>query len=60
MRTILIIIIGIHGVIHLFGFLKAFEIFAFKNLSQTITKPIGVLWLITFVLFMMFVTLHKK
>lgn len=50
MRIVLTILIGIHGIIHLFGFLKAFGITEFKAISQPISKPFGVIWLIAFIL----------
>ncbi|HCY00554.1 MAG TPA: hypothetical protein DG754_10485 [Bacteroidales bacterium] len=52
MRIILAILIGLHGIIHLFGFLKAFGISEFNSISQPISKPLGILWLLAFVLFM--------
>ena len=51
MRIALIILIGIHGIIHLFGFLKAFGISDFNGLSQPISKTFGIAWLLGFVLF---------
>lgn len=51
MRIALTILIGIHGVIHLFGFLKAFEISEFNAISQPISKTFGIFWLLTFLLF---------
>lgn len=51
MRIALIIIIGIHGLIHLFGFLKAFGFAEFDQLSQAISKSSGILWLLSFLLF---------
>ncbi|GAB4160673.1 MAG: hypothetical protein Tsb0033_16980 [Winogradskyella sp.] len=51
MRTALIILIGIHGIIHLFGFLKAFGISEFNAISQPISKTFGLVWLLTFILF---------
>lgn len=51
MRIVLTISIGIHGIIHLFGFLKAFGITEFKALSQPISKPFGIIWFIVFILF---------
>lgn len=51
MRIALIILIGIHGVIHLFGFLKAFDISEFNAISQPISRTFGLVWLLTFVLF---------
>lgn len=52
MRTFLIILIGIHGIIHLFGFLKAFDIAEFNAIAQPITKPLEVLRLLVFILFL--------
>jgi len=51
MRVILILLIGIHGIIHLFGFLKAFGISEFNAITQPISKPFGLLWLLAFLLF---------
>ena len=51
MRIVLTILIGIHGIIHLFGFLKAFGTSEFTTISQPISKTIGIIWLLTFVLF---------
>jgi len=51
MRIILIILIIIHGIIHLFGFFKAFGISEFNAISQPISKTFGIIWLLTFVLF---------
>lgn len=51
MRIALIIILAIHGIIHLFGFLKAFGIAKFDEVSNPISKPYGIVWLIAFILF---------
>lgn len=51
MRVTFIVIIALHGVIHLFGFLKAFDLSGFNAISQPISRPMGLLWLIAFVLF---------
>tara|TARA_R110002072_G_scaffold58432_10_gene149042 strand:+ start:720 stop:1832 length:1113 start_codon:yes stop_codon:yes gene_type:complete len=51
MRIAVSIIIGIHGLIHLFGFLKAFGIAEFNSISQPISRNFGVLWLLGFILF---------
>ena len=50
MRIALIILIGIHGIIHLFGFLKAFGISEFNAITQPISKTFGLVWLLTFIL----------
>lgn len=51
MRTALTIWIGIHGIIHLFGFLKAFGISGFNAISQPISKTYGIFWLLACLLF---------
>ncbi|MCG8573594.1 MAG: hypothetical protein MI810_01815 [Flavobacteriales bacterium] len=53
MRLALIILISIHGIIHLFGFFKAFEIAEFNTINQPISRALGLIWLLTFVLFAM-------
>ncbi len=57
MRIALIILIGIHGIIHLFGFLKAFGLSEFTAISQPISKTFGVVWLLTFLLFALAIVL---
>lgn len=57
MRIALIIFIGIHGIIHLFGFLKAFGVYEFNAISQSISKFSGFVWLLTFVLFVVAIVL---
>jgi len=51
MRIALTILIVIHGIIHLFGFFKAFGISEFNAISQTISKTYGIFWFLTFLLF---------
>lgn len=51
MRIALTILIGIHGMIHLFGFLKAFGLSEFNAIAQPVSKPLGILWLLAFILF---------
>lgn len=51
MRIALVLFIGIHGIIHLFGFLKAFGISEFTAISQPISKTYGFVWLVAFILF---------
>jgi len=46
MKTVLIILLILHGAIHVMGFVKAFEILPVKEITQSISKPFGVLWLI--------------
>lgn len=46
MRIALLIILAIHALIHLFGFLKAFEIAEFEALRQPVSRSFGILWLL--------------
>ncbi|WP_047414929.1 DUF6544 family protein [Cellulophaga sp. Hel_I_12] len=43
-------ILLLHGLIHLIGFVKAFQFASINQLTQSISKPIGILWLLTFIL----------
>ena len=60
MRIVFTIIIGINGIIHLFGFLKAFGITEFKAISEPISKPFGIIWLTVFILFTAIAILFLK
>lgn len=51
MRIAFTILIGLHGIIHLFGFLKAFGIFQFDTISLSVSRTLGVLCLAAFFLF---------
>lgn len=57
MRLILVLIIIIHSLIHLLGFVKAFGIYNVQQLTQTIPKSVGVIWLIAFCFFLISATL---
>lgn len=46
MRTVLFIVIGIHGLIHLIGFFNAFNLKGFEQFTQFVSKTSGILWLI--------------
>jgi hypothetical protein len=51
LRLIFTFIILIHGLIHLMGFVKAFQLAEIPQLTQAISKPRGILWLICTILF---------
>lgn len=53
MKTIFLLLVVIHGLIHMMGFLKAFEIAKLDQLTQSISKPIGMVWLLTLLLFLL-------
>jgi hypothetical protein len=52
MKWIFVSIIILHGLIHALGFLKAFQLAEINQLTQHISKPIGVLWLLALILFL--------
>jgi hypothetical protein len=51
MKEIFASIVIIHGLIHSMGFLKAFQLAEINQLTQDIPRPIGLLWLISALLF---------
>ena len=51
MKIIFIMILLIHGLIHLMGFSKAFDYGNITQLTKEISKPMGLLWLIAALLF---------
>jgi hypothetical protein len=52
MRVTFFVLVLLHGFIHILGFVKAFGFRDVKELSMTISKPMGVLWLINTLLFL--------
>ncbi len=50
-RILVIIVLLLHGSIHLFGFMKAFRLSNIHQLSLSVSKPWGILWLVTALLF---------
>jgi hypothetical protein len=52
MRIAFFILVLLHGVIHILGFVKAFGFSDVKELSMAISKPMGILWLVTTLLFL--------
>ncbi|MBL7924691.1 MAG: hypothetical protein JNL88_10880 [Bacteroidia bacterium] len=52
MRTLLVMLIFVHGGLHLLGFVKAFGFSEVKQLAQPISKRRGMLWLIAALLFL--------
>ena len=57
-KYIFIIITLIHGLFHFKRFSKAFEFSYFTQLSKEISKPTGIIWLGTAILFMVCVVLY--
>lgn len=45
MRIVFFIVLLLHGAIHLMGFIQAYGIAKLNNLPQTLSRPVGILWL---------------
>ena len=45
------ILMILHGLVHLMGFVKAFNLTELKEIKQEISRPMGLLWLTTVLLF---------
>lgn len=58
MRIFLILLLFVHGLIHLMGFAKAFSPAAIPALTKEITKPAAILWLTAAVLFLITALLY--
>ncbi len=52
MKIAFLLILLIHGLIHLMGFVKALGLAEIEQLSRPISKPLGWVWLLTALLFM--------
>lgn len=44
-RAALVMVLAVHGVIHLMGFGKAFALLELEQLTQPISRDMGVAWL---------------
>ena len=51
LRYFFAFVVFVHGLIHLLGFVKAFNLTEISQLTQPISKPRGILWLICTILF---------
>jgi hypothetical protein len=51
MQLAWLIFIGLHGLIHLLGFVKAYELARIDSLTKPIGRPTGLLWLLAAGLF---------
>jgi hypothetical protein len=52
LNIIFIIITTVHGLVHLMGFMKAFDLAKIPQLTANISKHVGVAWLAAFALFL--------
>jgi hypothetical protein len=62
MKIVFALLLVLHGLIHMMGFAKAFQLASINQLTQSISKPMGMLWVLTSILFILsaFVFLIKK
>ena len=51
MRIVLVLLIILHGLIHLMGFAKAFQFGEMAQFAKEISRPMGILWLLAALLF---------
>lgn len=58
LKTIIVFVTFFHGFIHFMGFSKAFGYGNVTQLTKEISKPVGVLWLTTGLLFLTFMALY--
>ena len=56
MKHVFAIIVGLHGLIHIMGFVSAFFSTSMDKQVMGISKPIGSLWLVAFILFLVAAT----
>ncbi|MBK8623491.1 MAG: hypothetical protein IPN79_17455 [Saprospiraceae bacterium] len=54
MKILYFLIVLFHGLIHLLGFVKGFGLKEIKELTQPISKPMGLLWLFSFLLLLLY------
>lgn len=52
LKIFFLTVLFIHGMIHALGFVKAFQLAEINQLTQNISKPIGIFWLIALILFL--------
>lgn len=58
MKITFLIIVLLHGLIHLLGFVKGFELKEVKELTLPISKSLGLVWLAATILFLTYGVLH--
>lgn len=60
MRILFLIIILLHALIHILGFVKGFGFREIKELTMPISKPMGLLWLIAAILLVIYGILYFR
>lgn len=52
MKYVVVVLLVMHGLIHLLGFVKAFDLVQPPQMQATISRPVGLIWLIAALLLM--------
>ncbi|AFN73806.1 hypothetical protein MROS_0563 [Melioribacter roseus P3M-2] len=60
MRTFALVILSVHGIIHLLGFIKAFDLMKVEELKSYISKRDGILWLLATLLLLSAAVLYSN
>ncbi len=58
LRSVFLALLAIHGLIHLLGFVKAFQFAEVAQLTKSISRPTGILWLLATILFLVTAVLY--
>lgn len=58
MRTAFLIFVLVHALLHLLGFVKAFDLSVVNKILQPISKPLGLIWLLAFLCFILVTILY--
>lgn len=58
MKWFVFVVALLHGLIHLLGFVKGFELKEVKELTMNISKPMGLIWLSATLFFVLFAVLY--
>jgi len=53
MKIVFAVFLVVHGLIHLIGTAKAFDVADIPQLTQAIARPLGILWLLAAALFLL-------
>lgn len=57
-KIIISFVMVVHGLIHLLGFVKAYELASVEQLTENISKTVGLIWLLASILFLVAVFLY--
>lgn len=58
LKILFVVIVAIHGLIHLMGFAKAFKFSEMEQLTQPISKLQGLIWLVATLLFLALIPIY--